>query len=397
MQWKPGTAGSGKWCTTGRRLNDDEAESSEENLRVLKTVAKSQFTNARRGILSKIAHSQHVSSAKLDALTEMHQHQTSVIGDLLSLFASTVDKQEVKERRKPIAELEKLEELYSDATEKAARVLYSTQQQQEPPPMDTCPGLHDGAGFSPLPLASSDSTVSGSSSIGSSSSSSSSSSMMTDKRVLDGSSPGNANPVSVSSVESAVSAGTPGARVVQFSQHASISGARTTPLLTAARSLRPAARSFVPGYRDSGINNFTSCFRRFAKSPEPPRCQIVVVACFSKTNRAPGVSFHRFPKDDDLATHWGVSIRRENLSPDFRCTSYVFVRCIFAKTTSRSRGTCHLRAELMSSPSRKTLIHRAVPSIFADREPQAKRKFNRLKLSTQDEVRAMQLSKYSWV
>ena len=225
--------------------NDDEIESSEENLRVLKTMAKSQFTNARREILSKIAHGQHVSSAELDALSGIHKRATSVIGDLLSLFASTVDKQEIKERRTLISELEKLEELYSDATEKAASVLYSTQPQQEPQPMDTGPGLHNGAGFSPFPLPSSDNTVPGSSSIGSSS-------MRTEKRVVGGNSPGNASAVSVLSVGSAVSVGAPAARAVQFPQHAT-AGERTAPLLTGARSVRHAARSFFPSYRDSGI------------------------------------------------------------------------------------------------------------------------------------------------
>ena len=88
-----------------------------------------------------------------------------------------------------------------------------------------------------------------------------------------------------------------------------------------------------------------------------PSC--CVVGCNNWTDHPPETSFHRFPKDDAVANKWTVAIKRDNLPEKYRETSFVCSQHFRKEDYMKD-----LRSQLLGTPSKKTLLEDAVPSIF---------------------------------
>ena len=110
-----------------------------------------------------------------------------------------------------------------------------------------------------------------------------------------------------------------------------------------------------------------------------PSC--CVVGCNNHTGSPPGISLHRFPKDDSLAEQWVAAVKRDNLPDSFRTTSFV---C--ASHFAEESFQADFKARVLGTPSRRMLVHGAVPCVFSHAEPPAKRQPNKLQAAKDSEA-----------
>ena len=95
-------------------------ETDEDELRAVKTEAKGQFTNVRRGLLMRIARDEAISYDSIDMFSEQYQRVSAVMADLIGLYGSKKDR---VSKTKIITELEILEEQFSAAMDKSLTYL----------------------------------------------------------------------------------------------------------------------------------------------------------------------------------------------------------------------------------------------------------------------------------
>ena len=107
--------------------NEEEAietiefeETDEDELRAVKTEAKGQFTNVRRGLLMRIARDEAISYDSIDMFSEQYQRVSAVMAELIGLYGSKKDR---VSKTKIITELEILEEQFSAAMDKSLMYL----------------------------------------------------------------------------------------------------------------------------------------------------------------------------------------------------------------------------------------------------------------------------------
>ena len=111
----------------------------------------------------------------------------------------------------------------------------------------------------------------------------------------------------------------------------------------------------------------------------------VAIGCknSSADRKKRGVSFHRFPKAKGLQKRWVAALKLKRLPERYAETGYVCSEHFVESDFKRD-----LRAELMGTPLRRTLVEEAVPSVFSFKKvsrrkpPSASREHSRVSTCT---------------
>ena len=102
--------------------------------------------------------------------------------------------------------------------------------------------------------------------------------------------------------------------------------------------------------------------RRAVLSSSSKMVWCVAIGCknSSADRKKRGVSFHRFPKAKGLQKRWVAALKLKRLTERYAETGYVCSEHFVESDFKRD-----LRAELMGTPLRRTLVEEAVPSVFS--------------------------------
>ena len=102
-----------------------------------------------------------------------------------------------------------------------------------------------------------------------------------------------------------------------------------------------------------------------------------------------GVSFHRFPRNDETRRKWVVALKLKKLPPHYDRTGYVCSEHFREEDYQRD-----LQAELLGTKKRRVLKEGSVPSVFVFRSakhrkaPSKARERARVSTSTSRPIRA---------
>eukprot|EP00117_Sycon_ciliatum_P018924 scpid28318/ scgid17321/ THAP domain-containing protein 2 len=95
--------------------------------------------------------------------------------------------------------------------------------------------------------------------------------------------------------------------------------------------------------------------------------------CSNQSGKPPGTTVHRIPWDKALQAEWVAAIHRENLPPCKFEESCAICSAHFEEMPSMIQRNLHGE---MGKTCRRKLKADAVPSIFPDRRPPAKRRMS---------------------
>ena len=108
-----------------------------------------------------------------------------------------------------------------------------------------------------------------------------------------------------------------------------------------------------------------------------------------KATKERGVSFHRFPRNDETRRKWVVALKLKKLPPHYDRTGYVCSEHFREEDYQRD-----LQAELLGTKKRRVLKEGSVPSVFVFRSakhrkaPSKARECARVSTSTSRPIRA---------